>query len=54
VLLINLSEQDFVIEPAMRIAQMVIAPCIQAELQQVEDLDSTIRGEGGFGSTGIK
>ena len=54
VLLINLSEQDFVIEPAMRIAQMVIAPCIQAEMQQVEDLDSTIRGEGGFGSTGTK
>jgi dUTP pyrophosphatase len=53
-LLINLSEQDFIIEPAMRIAQMVIAPCIQAEMKQVEDLDSTIRGEGGFGSTGIK
>jgi dUTP pyrophosphatase len=54
VLLINLSDQVFTVEPAMRIAQMVIAPCIQAEVQLVEDLDETIRGEGGFGSTGMK
>lgn len=52
VILINHSKQDFTIERGMRIAQMVIAPYTQAKWNQVEDLDATARGEGGFGSTG--
>lgn len=53
VILINLGNEDFVITRGMRIAQIVIAPYIQAKMVQVEDLDSTARGEGGFGSTGV-
>lgn len=52
VILINLSNQDFTIERGMRIAQMIIAPFIQAQMTLVESLDSTERGVGGFGSTG--
>ena len=37
----------------MRVAQMIIAPYTQAEMTQVDDLDKTARGEGGFGSTGV-
>lgn len=54
VILINLSNQVQVIEPAERIAQMVIAKYEQITWQQVEALSETIRGEGGFGSTGKK
>jgi dUTP pyrophosphatase len=53
VILINHSQKDFTIERGMRIAQMVIAKCEQAQLAEVEDLDETVRGEGGFGSTGV-
>lgn len=53
VILINLSDENFTITRGMRIAQMVIAPYIQAKMVQVEDLDSTSRGTGGFGSTGV-
>lgn len=52
VILINLGQQDFVIEPNMRIAQLVITPVTQAQLVEVEQLSNTVRGEGGFGSTG--
>ncbi|MFK7973967.1 MAG: dUTP diphosphatase [Rickettsiaceae bacterium] len=52
VILINHSQQDFKIERGMRIAQMVIAEYKQANLQTVSSLDSTDRGDGGFGSTG--
>lgn len=52
VILINLSEQPFVINSGDRIAQLVIARCEQAEPVQVETLSSTERGEGGFGHTG--
>jgi len=52
VLLINLGEAPVVIERGMRIAQMVLAPCLQASLDLVKALDETRRGEGGFGSTG--
>ena len=54
VILINLSEETFIIEKGLRIAQMVVCPIIQAQLQEVEELSNTIRGKGGFGSTGIK
>ena len=50
--LINLGADDFVVEPGMRIAQMVIAPVVQAVIREVEDLEETSRGAGGFGSTG--
>jgi dUTP pyrophosphatase len=50
--LINLGRQPFVIEPNMRIAQMVIAPVARCEVEEVEELDETLRGAGGFGSTG--
>ncbi len=51
-ILINHSNVDFVITRGMRIAQMVIAKCEQAEIVEVSDLDETARGSGGFGSTG--
>ena len=53
VLLINLSNDPFKIKNGDRIAQMVIAKYQQAEWISVEQLDSTQRGDGGFGSTGI-
>ena len=54
VILINLSQEDFVIEDGERIAQMVIARHEQGELIAVDVLDETERGEGGFGHTGGK
>jgi dUTP pyrophosphatase len=54
VILINLSEEDFVIENGERIAQLVFAKIEQAEWMDVNVLSETHRGEGGFGSTGIK
>lgn len=54
VLLINLSTEDFVVEPGERIAQMVIARHEQAEFELVSELDETLRGEGGYGHTGVK
>lgn len=52
-ILINLSNEPFVIERGMRIAQMVIAQHSQANWNIVETLDETDRGAGGFGSTGV-
>lgn len=54
VVLINLSDKDFVINDGERIAQMVITRYEQAELMPVEVLDETERGEGGYGHTGVK
>lgn len=48
----NSGAADFTIQPGDRIAQMAILPVIQAQLEQVEALDETERGAGGFGSTG--
>ena len=50
--LINLGRTAFLVEPAMRIAQMVIAPVVRAGVEEVDDLGDTVRGGGGFGSTG--
>lgn len=50
--LINLGTEEFVIERGDRIAQMVVAPVEMAELVEVETLDRTARGSGGFGSSG--
>ena len=54
VVLINLSQEDFVVEDGERIAQMVIARHEQADFEVVEILDETVRGEGGYGHTGVK
>lgn len=54
VLLINLSQEDFVVNDGERIAQMVIARHEQGEFEAVEVLDETERGEGGYGHTGVK
>ena len=54
VILINLSQEDFVINDGERIAQMVIAKHEQAEVVEVQELTDTERGSGGFGHTGHK
>ncbi|HIC32237.1 MAG TPA: dUTP diphosphatase [Flavobacteriaceae bacterium] len=54
VILVNLSNQDFTIENGERIAQLVIAKHERAEWIEVKTLSETSRGEGGFGSTGVK
>ena len=53
-ILINLGQEPFRIERGMKIAQMVIARHEHASLQRTDSLSETARGEGGFGSTGIK
>lgn len=52
--LTNISTTPYTIEPQERIAQLVISPVCVCEAVEVEELDSTVRGEGGFGSTGKK
>lgn len=54
VILVNLSDTSFCINPGERIAQLVFAKCERAEFVEVDELDETARGEGGFGSTGLK
>ena len=54
VLLINFSNEEFVINAGERIAQMVIARHEQAQFEEVEVLDETERGAGGYGHTGVK
>jgi dUTP pyrophosphatase len=54
VILANLGAEDFTIRRGDRIAQLVIAPVVQARWAEVESLDETARGAGGFGSTGAK
>lgn len=52
VILVNLSDRVFVIEPGERIAQLVVAPVARASWESADTLGDTLRGEGGFGSTG--
>ena len=54
VILVNLSNDDFVIENGERIAQLVVAKHERAEWMEVDQLNETSRGTGGFGSTGVK
>ena len=54
VILINMSNENFVVENGERVAQLVIAKYDQAEWNLVAELSETNRGEGGFGSTGVK
>lgn len=53
VILINHGKTTFNINQGMKIAQLVIAPVIHAKIEAVEKLSSTVRGEGGFGSSGV-
>lgn len=53
IILLNAGSERFVIGRGDRIAQMVIAPVTQAHWMEAEELDETVRGEGGFGSTGV-
>lgn len=50
--LVNLGRAPFTVEHGMRVAQMVIAPVARAAVREVDELDGTARGQGGFGSTG--
>ena len=52
VIIYNHGDDDFIINNGDRIAQMVLSPIIKMDLEEVKDLPKTIRGEGGFGSTG--
>ena len=54
VILVNLSEEDFVVANGERIAQMVIAKHERVEWEETDNLSETSRGAGGFGSTGVK
>ena len=48
----NAGESDYTVQPGERIAQLMVVPVVQAQVQMVEELDDTARGAGGFGSTG--
>jgi dUTP pyrophosphatase len=48
----NRSQQNFVLEPGLRLAQMVIVPVVQAQFEVVEEFGASTRGAGGFGHTG--
>lgn len=54
IILVNLSDTPFVVQPGERIAQMVIARHERVEWTPVDELDDTARGAGGFGSTGVR
>lgn len=54
VILINTSDKPFVVQNGDRIAQLVLAPVVKAYYEEVEELTATERGDGGFGSTGVK
>ena len=52
IILFNHGKEEFIINNNDRVAQMILAPIIKAEFEEVEDLPKTLRGSGGFGSTG--
>ena len=49
-----MGNKTYEVERGARIAQMVLCPIVKAKLKEVDNLDDTIRGKGGFGSTGLK
>ena len=53
VVLANFGSEPFRVEKGSKIAQIVVAPCTRAEIEETVEIDSTERGEGGFGSTGV-
>ncbi|WP_411681805.1 dUTP diphosphatase [Clostridium thailandense] len=54
VILINHGKQEFHVEKGMKIAQMVVKPVFRVNIKEIEELTDTSRGEGGFGSTGVR
>lgn len=54
IILMNFGKNDFTVTPGMRIAQIVLAPVVQAAFLETNELTQTIRGSGGFGHTGIQ
>ena len=52
IILINLSKKSFIVKSGDRIAQMILCPIAKGKLQEVKNLPQTVRGKGGFGSTG--
>ena len=52
IIIFNHGDKDFIINNGDRVAQMILSPVIKMELEEVDDLPKTIRGDGGFGSTG--
>ena len=52
IILINLSKKSFVVKSGDRVAQMILCPVVKGRLKEVENLPKTVRGKGGFGSTG--
>lgn len=54
IILINFGKNDFIVTPQMRIAQLVLAPVVQATFLETKELAETIRGTGGFGHTGTR
>lgn len=54
IILINLGAETFIINDQERVAQMILCPVVQAQLELTEELSNTLRGEGGFGSTGVQ
>ena len=54
IILFNHSNKDFIINNGDRIAQMVLVPIVKMEFEEVDSLPNTVRGQGGFGSTGKK
>lgn len=53
IVLVNLGREPYTVEPLSRIAQLVVCPVLQPEIELVDALDETSRGEGGYGSTGV-
>ena len=53
VILVNLGQEPFHVEKGMKVAQIVVAPVVRAEIAETDEVDSTDRGAGGFGSTGV-
>ena len=53
VILANFGTEPFQVEKGAKIAQIVVAPCTRAEIVETDEVDETIRGTGGFGSTGV-
>ena len=53
IVMINLGQTEFQVEKGMRIAQIILHPILNMKVTEVDDLDETSRGEGGFGSTGL-
>ena len=52
VVMVNLGQDPFIIDKGMKIAQLLVQPVVEVEVEEVEDLEDSLRGEGGFGSTG--